>query len=897
MRIRSASTVVAVLIVGLGLATGAGVRSVHAANTTAEYLVDSDGDGLVDRRPFAGADRYETALRLARELAAGLGGLGSVHSAIVTSGRSPVDAAAAVGLAGREQAPLLLTMPDRLHRGVAEFLDDHGVERVFLVGGPSVLSERVSEQLDALVSDPEVVRLHGEDRYGTAAAVAAQIGSTGRWCASDGAAALLVDGADSSLADAAAAGPLAAGLGLPVVLSSPRGLPDATAQFVRVFDIDRIVIVGDQDRFPPTIDREMSHAGVQSVRRISGTDAASLAAAVASAMRDICAADLRTAPDMAALADPASPTDALVAAPLLGAGIDGGGAVPLLFAGESLPAATAGWLSRTPIEAEQRRVHLHLLALGGYRAVSEAVMDEALAAGATSGPFTATIEAAAGEDAFRVTLSDALNPVEEAGDMARDILYVNGAPAALDRSFPLDIAPGDGCEEPRSFLVRLQRPLRAGDVIELVPAGFRFGVRGDRRPLSYARFEVPEPPRDTSWPVFRVVAPVGSHAVRIVTADDSALDELRFDPTRVVVISARGTPVSVETRFDTERFEMSGLVAFDVDLVAPAGYTRPSAGGTDRVGPGGAYRLEAGDRIFVHSGAVIDAAENRSRTRRSTVVVPQGPLRPVSVQVAPVQYEDADVDRRRAGATFGGALRVTSRHDVDGSVGSRWKVRFGYLSSHDPSAEPVKVKIDVSARDALVSVRFDAGTPTIAELVALLNEHSEFAERFEASAVGECTAAARPVDFGDAGFSGATELRGGVSEFDVTVRFSASVSEYLSDDYVGGDEAREFADDIFAGLIAGYTTTAAAVATGDSIALEAPIPYDHVRFRYATADPSRAVSLVEDQRKIVEIAAGLARGYRADDPATDTDESLSAEVRLRPQFRRSDSQQPRLNSQ
>lgn len=864
----------AAVVASAALVTSFDVDRAEAANTAAEYLADSDGDGVGDRRPFAGGDRYATALNVARRFAEQLGGLGSVRTAIVVSGRSPVDAAAAVGLAGREQAPLLLTPTASLHRGVAAFLDDHGVGRVFIVGGPQAVSHQVAEQIRALVSEPEVVRLAGQDRDSTAAEVASQIGDTGRWCTAEGAAALLVDGADSTLAGAVAAGPLAAGLGMPIVLSTPDGLPDATAQFVQEFDIDHVVIVGSAEHIPDSIEGELSHAGAQVVTRISGDTAAGLAAAAADTMLGDCRAALGTAIDAVALTRPDEPADGLAAAPLLGAGIDGSGAVPLLFAGESLPSATAEWLGRTPIEVDGQRVHLRVVALGGHDAVSEAAMAEALTAGASAGAFSATIEAVAGDDFFTITLSDPLNPTPQANGPARDMLYINGVPATLASQasgrLALDIRQGESCELPRVFVINLQHALEAGDVIELEPSDYPFGANGDLRPLSPARFEVPEPQTDTEPPGISVVAPVGASAVRIVARDDFGIDELKLEPSRVVVLSARGAQVRPESRLVSQRSELFGFAAFDVAL---------SDGSDD------GYRLEVGDRIFVRAGAITDAAGNRSRNSRTYVTPPRGPLRPVSIQIARVTHdEDAD-DSRRASTTFGGVLRIAARADALGSAGNQWHVRFSRLSTHDPRAPSVEVGIAVSERDSLVSIRFDSGTPTVGQLVDLLNEHSEFAARFEASpevTVSQCSVDARPISLTDSDFNSESSLGGGLSEFDITVRFSGNVSEYLSDGYAD-DEAREFADSIFTSLVEGYNA-AAAVAAGDTIEVDSPVPFDQVRFRYATADASHDLTLSQDLRQFVDLRAGLARGYLADDLATEIDESLSSEARLRPQI-------------
>ena len=624
--------------------------------------------------------------------------------------------------------------------------------------------------------------------------------------------------------------------------------------------------------------------------RVSGTDPPGIAAAVADAIAGDCAGVLGTAADMVALTDPDSPTDGLAAAALLAAGIDGSGAVPLLFAGETLPAGTAARLRSVPIEIDRQRVHLRMLAVGGYGAVSEAAMAEALAAGATSGPFSVTLEAKAGERAFKVTLSDGLNAaLPGAEGHARDLLYVNGVPALLDPTFPLDIVPGEPCAEPRSFLVNLRAPLEAGDVVELIPTEVRFGTRGDRRLLSGARFVVPELPIDTERPAIEVVAPIRAGTVRIAASDDSGPEGLRFDLSRITVLSSAGTVVSVAAEFDAEMLDLFEVTAFDVNLIAPEGYTRQApGGGVVQVPPGGAYLLQAGDRVLARSGSVTDAAGNLSRSRRSTVSEPHAPLRPLSVQIVPVPRADGGSATGLAAATFGGALRIAVRagSELQGTAGNAWEVRFSRRGTHDPAAEPAEIDIAVSDRDQLVSIRFASGTPTVGQLVEMLNAHSEFASRFEASAVGSCTAQVRPVDLSHADFNGATTLDGGATQYDVTIRFSGPVREYLSDTpaYADGKQAREFLDDILAGLIDGYTTTASAETAGDAIEVEAPAPYGRARFRYSTTDTARDATAVRGKRTVVGIRAGLARSHHRDDPSTDTDESLSVKTRLRPEF-------------
>ena len=876
------------LLLWFGALIGIDTHEAHAANSAAEYLSNSDADGSAGSRPLGGGDRYGTALLTAQRLAENWGGLGSVPTAVVVSGESAADGVAAVALTGSLRAPLLLTPPGELHRGVAGFLSDHDTRRILVVGGPAALSDRVVVQLETLEMRPLVERMWGTDRYATAARVAAEIAGQGSWCTSNDATVLLVDGTDRAVADAVSAGPLAVALLLPILLSAKSGLPEPTAEFLSSHHIDHVVAIGGATAIPSTVEDELAHHGVSTVTRVGGKTAENTAVAVAKLMRGDCAHALRTVPDMVALVRRDAPLDGLAAAVLLSQGVDGSGAVPLLLLGDSLPDATASWLAKTPIKIDERRVHMRIIAIGGKSAVSDGVMAEAVSAAATAGPFTATIEAAAGNRSFTVKLSDALDPtVPDARGKAIDMLYVNGAPALLDPTNAVDVLPGEPCHEPSQFRVGLRNPLQTGDVIEIRPTDVRLGARGDQRPLSPAVFVVPEPVADTTAPSIRAVIPVGAAGVRI-TADDADPRDLRFHPEHISAVSHRGIHVEVADGFDTEVLELLGAAAFDVALVAPNGYTRSSVGGgTESVEPGGAYLLEVGDRIIVRGGAVVDHAENRSRSKRSTVAAPSAPLQAVSVQITRSKVaadpDGADDSVGHAEAVLGGVLRVAARSGkaAAGAAGNSWAVRTSRRSTHDPAAEDIEIEVAISPQDRIISIRFADGTPEFGLLVDQLNADGAFSARFEATAVGSCTGRADSVDFADPDFDGTTQLRGGITSVEIAVVFNDHVREYLSDNLdFADDPARALAEEILAGLMPDDTSTS--VAPGDTLSVDAPAPYDRMLFRYSTAEPSRDATLSKASRIVLAIRAGIARGYLRDDPLTDPDESLSAASMSRP---------------
>ena len=90
-----------------------------------------------------------------------------------------VDSISVAGLAGYSDAPIVLTPSGMLHGGVADFVEDYGVETVYVLGGAAAVSDSVVTALEGLNAEPEVMRISGDDRYATAAAIASELTSLG----------------------------------------------------------------------------------------------------------------------------------------------------------------------------------------------------------------------------------------------------------------------------------------------------------------------------------------------------------------------------------------------------------------------------------------------------------------------------------------------------------------------------------------------------------------------------------------------------------------------------------------------------------------------------------------------------------------------------------------------
>ena len=73
----------------------------------------------------------------------------------------------------------------------ADFIEDYGVDTIYVLGGSAAVADSVLEDLEALANEPTVTRVEGADRYATAAAVAAKLGGGAAWCGGEDPAAML----------------------------------------------------------------------------------------------------------------------------------------------------------------------------------------------------------------------------------------------------------------------------------------------------------------------------------------------------------------------------------------------------------------------------------------------------------------------------------------------------------------------------------------------------------------------------------------------------------------------------------------------------------------------------------------------------------------------------------
>lgn len=270
------------------------------------------------------------------------------------------DALAASFAAGSVNGPVLLSATNTVPDPTWSALADLDVERVVLVGGTAVLSQQVAA---ALASEGyEVDRIDGVNRYQTASAVAMRYGTqTGVGEIEGNRTAILASGA--TFADALAAGPIAAGLRLPLFLTPPDRTEVSVNTSLQQLDIERVVVIGGTGAVSSSVVEYYQDQGYE-VERWGGATRTDTARIVA----DQALARLGFTADLTLLARGDDFPDALTAS------IHGGvNRAPLLLSATpgTVSQHTVGWLRAACPHVNAVR------AIGGTAAITQQALSDA----------------------------------------------------------------------------------------------------------------------------------------------------------------------------------------------------------------------------------------------------------------------------------------------------------------------------------------------------------------------------------------------------------------------------------------------------------------------------------------------------------------------------------------
>ncbi len=225
------------------------------ARSVSNALVLYSNVGTPDVTRLQGSSRWATAANAARR-----GWPNGSTRALLANGLNFPDGIAGGPLAAKLDAPLLLTLRDRVPPETVAALQALGVRDLTILGGKAAVDDPVAIQLHDLG-----IALHrraGRSRAGTAAAIAAAVGApTHR--------ALLASG--NGFADALSATVPAAAANAPLLLTARETLSPETAAVIDQLGIRQVVVVGGSAAVSDQVLADLRARGV-SVSRVAGAD-------------------------------------------------------------------------------------------------------------------------------------------------------------------------------------------------------------------------------------------------------------------------------------------------------------------------------------------------------------------------------------------------------------------------------------------------------------------------------------------------------------------------------------------------------------------------------------------------------------------------------------------------
>lgn len=193
----------------------------------------------------AGSDRFEGSVRVSESFRRG--GVGTPNQSVyVASGLDFPDALAAAPLAAWVDAPVLLTRPDEVPDAVVAEIRRLRPERVFVLGGDSVVSDGIVRQLDDEVL---TMRMGGRDRYETARAVSDNYRGEGY---------TVYIASGESFPDALSGGAAAAQDGSPLLIVQKDSIPAVIASELRRMEPKEIVVLGGTVAVSPAVEAELA---------------------------------------------------------------------------------------------------------------------------------------------------------------------------------------------------------------------------------------------------------------------------------------------------------------------------------------------------------------------------------------------------------------------------------------------------------------------------------------------------------------------------------------------------------------------------------------------------------------------------------------------------------------
>ncbi|WP_446898668.1 N-acetylmuramoyl-L-alanine amidase [Clostridium sp. LBM24168] len=196
-----------------------------------------------------GQNRYDTSVNVSKT------NFTKSNCVIIASGEDFADALSSTTLAGKNEAPILLSEKSRLRDNTILEIKRLGAKNAIIVGGEGAVSDAVKRQLEGI--SVSVTRIGGKDRYDTSVQVAKNIGTQNGIAIASG----------ENFADALSMAPISGSKQIPMILTSSKTLSDSAKQYIDQNRGKSFYIVGGEGAISNSI---ASYIG--NCERLAGVD-------------------------------------------------------------------------------------------------------------------------------------------------------------------------------------------------------------------------------------------------------------------------------------------------------------------------------------------------------------------------------------------------------------------------------------------------------------------------------------------------------------------------------------------------------------------------------------------------------------------------------------------------
>lgn len=200
---------------------------------------------------ISGVDRYLTAIETSKN------GWAESDAVVIARGDDFADALSGVPLAYQLNAPVLLTLSNKLYNETLNEVKRLGAKKVVILGGPSAISDSVLKEFQK--AGLKVERIAGSNRFDTAAKIASEVAPNGT------AEVVVANGMD--FPDALSVASHAAKDGLPILLTETNKLSLETKAAITSLKAKQTIVVGGTTVISAKVAKELPKT-----TRLAGAD-------------------------------------------------------------------------------------------------------------------------------------------------------------------------------------------------------------------------------------------------------------------------------------------------------------------------------------------------------------------------------------------------------------------------------------------------------------------------------------------------------------------------------------------------------------------------------------------------------------------------------------------------